>query len=60
MGTPSKSASRRLQRVTQWMSVWTALRGMALNSSHVNENGWSTSPQTLKFQVARSVEGTDP
>ncbi len=60
MGTPSKLASRRLQRVTQWMSVVSFVRGICWNSSHVNENGSSTSPQTRKSQVARSVGGMEP
>ena len=49
-----------VQRVTQWMSVWTVLRGMSLNSSQRKVNGLSTSPKTLKSQVARSVLGTEP
>ena len=60
MGTPSKPASSRVQRVTQWMSVTSAFRGIARNSSHMKVKGSSTSPQTRKSQVARSVDGTDP
>ena len=44
IGTPSQSVSSFVQRVTQWMSVWTVLRGSALNGFQVSENGESTSP----------------
>ena len=57
---PPKSVSSFDQRVTQWMSVWTVLRGRALNWSQVSVNGESTSPQTLKSHVARSTRGTEP
>jgi hypothetical protein len=60
MGTPSQSVSSFDQRVTQWMSVWTAFRGSSLNCCQVSVNGASTSPHTRKSQVARSVCGTDP
>ena len=60
MGTPSQVVSSFDQRVTQWMSVWTVLRGSSLNCCQVSVNGLSTSPQTLKSQVARSVCGTEP
>ena len=60
IGTPSQVVSSFVQRVTQWMSVLTLLRGSALNSSQVSVNGRSTSPQTRKSHVARSVFGTDP
>ena len=60
MATPSKSMSSRDQRVTQWMSVWSDLRGIALNSAQPNSNGLSTSPQTLKSHVLRSTRGTEP
>ena len=57
IGTPSQSVSSFDQRVTQWMSVWTCLRGSSLNCSQVSVNGASTSPKTLKSQVARSIRG---
>ncbi len=57
---PSKVTSKRLQRVTQWMSSVTSVRGSALSSSQVSRSGVSTSPETVKSQVARSVCGTDP
>ena len=60
MGTPSQVVSSLVQRVTQWMSVPTVLRGSALNWSHVSVNGESTRPYALKSQVARSVLGTEP
>jgi len=60
IGTPSQVVSSFDQRVTQWMSVFTVLRGRALNWSQVRVNGESTSPQTLKSHVARSVCGTEP
>src|SRR6188472_40883 len=58
--TPRKLVSKRLQRVTQWMSVVTSVAGSALSSSHESVIGFSTSPKTLKSQVARSVSGTVP
>ena len=60
MGTPSQTVSSFDQRVTQWMSVSTVLRGSALNSSQVSLNGLSTRPKTLKSHVRRSVFGTEP
>jgi hypothetical protein len=60
IATPSQAVSSFVQRVTQWMSVATVLRGSALNCGHVSVNGDSTSPQTLKSHVARSIFGTDP
>ena len=40
--------------------MWTVLRGRALNWSQVRVNGESTSPQTLKSHVARSMCGHRP
>ena len=52
--------SKRLQRVTQWMSwVW-AVRGSAFSSSHEIRIGFSTSPETTKSQVEMSVRGIEP
>src|SRR6187431_233664 len=57
---PSNVASKRLQRVTQWMSwVW-VVRGRAFSSSQEIRIGFSTSPETKKSQVARSVSGIEP
>ena len=53
--TPSNCASKRLQRVTQWMSCVTSTRGSALNCSQVSSSSSSTSPKTRSVQVARSV-----
>ncbi len=58
--TPLKLVSKRLQRVTQWMSVVISRVGSAVNSSQERVIGLSTSPKTLKSQVARSVFGTVP
>ena len=58
--TPSKVTSKRLQRVTQWMSSVTSVRGSRLSSSHESRSGLSTSPETKKSHVARSLSGTEP
>src|SRR5262249_16729095 len=58
--TPLKVVSNRLQRVTQWMSTVTSRLGSSSNCSHVSVSGFSTSPDTLRVQVARSRVGTDP
>ena len=47
--------SKRLQRVTQWMSIVISVLGSARSSSQLSVTGFSTSPKTLKSQVARSV-----
>ncbi len=52
--------SKRLQRVTQWMSVVISRLGSAVNSSHESVIGLSTSPKTRRSHVARSVCGTVP
>ena len=52
--------SKRLQRVTQWMSTVTSVDGSCFSSSHESWIGFSTSPQTRKSQVARSTFGTVP
>ena len=38
----------------------TFTRGKARNSSHVNDNGRSTSPLTSSFQRSRETSGTRP
>src|SRR5215204_6481995 len=58
--TPTKRASKRLQRVTQWMSCTFSAFGSALSSSQLSVIGVSTSPKTRKSHVARSVSGTEP
>src|SRR5829696_6773934 len=58
--TPSKRASNRDQRVTQWMSCTFPPRGRRLNSSQLNSSSFSTSPKTRNVHVARSVRGTEP
>src|SRR5438552_5663102 len=49
-GTPSQVVSSLDQRVTQWMSSITDLRGRARTSAHFSVSGDSTSPQTRKSQ----------
>src|SRR3954454_1400039 len=58
--TPSNCASKRLQRVTQWMSCVELVRGSSLNCAHVSSTSSSTSPKTRKVHVARSTLGTAP
>src|SRR5580765_6025345 len=58
--TPLKAVSKRLQRVTQWMSTVTSRLGSSRSCSHVRVRGCSTSPDTVKAQVARSTFGTEP
>jgi folate-binding protein YgfZ len=58
--TPRNLVSKRLQRVTQWMSIVISVLGSALSSSQLNVTGSSTSPKTLKSQVERSVSGIEP
>ena len=53
--TPSNVTSKRLQRVTQWMSCVCVVRGSAFSSSQDSRSGFSTSPSTKKSHVARSV-----
>ncbi len=55
-GTPVSSASKRLQRVTQWMSWITVTVGSSASSSHVSVTGVSTSPHTLKSQPSSPGE----
>ena len=55
-GTPSNAVSKRLQRVTQWMS-WTSRSGSSLNSSQASSSSSSTSPKTRNLQAARSTFG---
>src|SRR5215467_16098035 len=50
-GTPSHVVSNLVQRVTQWMSVFTTFVGSAVNWSQVSSNGFSTSPKTRKRHV---------
>jgi hypothetical protein len=57
---PLKLVSKRLQRVTQWMSIVTSVCGSAWSSAYVSVTGSSTSPKTLKSHAARSVFGTLP
>src|SRR5213078_4542354 len=45
---------------TQWMSILISVDGSACSCCHVRVTGSSTSPKTLKSQVARSVCGTVP
>ena len=47
-------ASKRLQRVTQWMSWTTVACGSAANACQSSSSGVSTSPHTRKLQPARS------
>jgi hypothetical protein len=58
--TPSKAASKRLQRVTQWMSCTLPERGSSFSSAHVSSSSCSTSPVTRNVHVARSTSGTLP
>ena len=53
--TPRKLASKRLQRVTQWMSAVISVCGSAWSSSYDSEISFSTEPKTRKSHVARSV-----
>ena len=58
--TPLKRASKRLHRVTQWMSVVTATDGSSVSSSKLSVNGRATSPVIESVQAAMSVRGTSP
>ncbi len=58
--TPLKWASKRLQRVTQWMSLVTSVAGSAVSSSKVSVISFSTSPHTRRSHAARSTFGTSP
>src|SRR5438132_1508838 len=58
--TPLKRASKRLQRVTQWMSVVTSVAGSCRSSSKLSVSGSSTSPVNSSVQVARSTFGIAP
>jgi hypothetical protein len=55
-----KLVSKRLQRVTQWMSVVISRVGSAMKSSQESVIGFSTSPKILRSHVARSVFGKVP
>src|SRR6185437_12409319 len=52
--------SKRLQRVTQWMSCTFELRGSSLNACQSSSSSSSTSPCTRSDHVSRFVSGTDP
>jgi len=60
MGTPSNRLSRRDQRVTQWMSQCTSVRGSARNSSQVHETSCSTRPKHRNVQVVGLNFGVSP
>ncbi len=58
--TPSKRLSSRDQRVTQWMSHVTSVRGSAWNSSQVHATSSSTRPKQRNDHVAGSKRGVRP
>src|SRR5207247_642105 len=58
--TPSNRASKRDQRVTQWMSCTFSARGSSPNCSQESSSSFSTSPKTRNVHVARSTSGTEP
>ena len=59
-GTPVQVVSSFDQRVTQWMSSVTSRCGSAISSSHESFSSFSTSPKTVRSQVARSYFGFGP
>src|SRR5205823_2690262 len=52
--------SKRLQRVTQWMSCTFSVAGSAVSSSQLSCSSLPTWPKTRRSQVARSVDGKEP
>src|SRR5579872_4876203 len=59
-GTPSQTVSNLVQRVTQWMSVFTTRVGSSVNCCHESSSGASTSPKMRSRHFAGSNAGTPP
>src|SRR2546427_331166 len=60
MGTPSQTLSSFDQRVTQWTSEVTIIRGSCRNSGHVQVTGRSTRPKQRNVHRAGSKRGVRP